>query len=124
MDVEQIATSARDLMTVRRVFGEPFEKDGTTIIPAVRIAGGSGAGGGQDPGSGAQGGGGGFGVSARPVGAFVISGGRTTWQPAIDVNRVILGTQIVAVAALLLVRTIVKSRAKLRIRELKRRRAT
>jgi uncharacterized spore protein YtfJ len=30
------------------VFGEPYEKDGVTIIPAARIRGGAGGGGGED----------------------------------------------------------------------------
>jgi uncharacterized spore protein YtfJ len=38
-----------DALTVKRVFGEPYEKDGVTIIPAARVQGGAGAGGGEDP---------------------------------------------------------------------------
>jgi len=33
------------------------------------------------------------------------------WRPAIDVNRLILGGQLIAIAALLLARTVVRSRA-------------
>ncbi|MDJ0397913.1 MULTISPECIES: hypothetical protein [Rhodococcus] len=33
--------------------------------------------------------GGGFGVGARPVGAYVISGGNVSWRPAVDVNRLV-----------------------------------
>jgi hypothetical protein len=51
-------------------------------------------------------------VSSRPVGAFVIKDGDVRWQPAIDVNRVILMAQVVAIAALLTVRVIVKARAR------------
>ncbi len=35
-----------------------------------------------------------------------------TWRPAIDVNRIVLGGQIVAVATLLTIRSIVKARAR------------
>jgi len=47
-------------------------------------------------------------VIARPVGAFVIKGDQVSWQPAIDVNRAILGGQILAVIALLTLRTVVR----------------
>jgi hypothetical protein len=54
--------------------------------------------------------GGGLGLSAKPLGVFVVRDGRVSWRPAIDVNRVILGSQIVAVVALLVVRSILKGR--------------
>src|ERR1700726_2347950 len=60
----------------------------------------------------ARGGGVGFGVSSRPVGAFVIKGGEVSWQPALDLNRVILMGQVVAIVALLTARAIVKALAK------------
>lgn len=41
----------------------------------------------------------------------MIRGEEVDWRPAIDVNRVILGGQLIAIAALLLARTVVKSRA-------------
>jgi hypothetical protein len=42
------------------------------------------------------------------VGAFVIKGDDVTWQPAVDLNRVIM----LAIAALFTLRTIVKAMAK------------
>jgi uncharacterized spore protein YtfJ len=114
MEVQEVLAQARDSMTVKRVYGEPYEKDGVTIIPAARVQGGAGAGGGEDPqGQGqARGTGSGFGVNARPVGAFIIRGGELSWRPAVDVNRIVLGGQVVAVVALLTVRAIIKARAK------------
>jgi hypothetical protein len=50
-------------------------------------------------------------VIARPAGAFVIRGDDVVWRPAVDVNRVIVGGQIVAVVALLVVRSIARARA-------------
>ena len=47
-----------------RVYGEPYEKNGVTLIPAAKMAGGGGAGGGEDPSGGGSGGGGGFGIAA------------------------------------------------------------
>lgn len=111
MRVMDVVNEAKAAMRATAVFGEPFEKNGITIIPAARISGGAGGGGyeGQP-----QAGGAGFGVSSHPVGAFVIKGGDVSWQPALDLNRVILMGQVVAIAALLTVRTIVKARAKRR----------
>lgn len=92
--------NANDAITVRRVFAEPYERDGLTVIPAAAVIGGGGGGSGTDP-QGQQGEGGGFGVGARPVGAYVIKDGRVHWRPAIDVNRVITIAGLVAIAYLL-----------------------
>jgi uncharacterized spore protein YtfJ len=114
MDVQDLIGQARDALTVKRVFGEPYEKDGVTIIPAARVQGGAGAGGGEDPEGQGTGSGSGFGMTARPVGAFVIRDGELSWRPAVDVTRIALGGQLVAIVALLTVRTIIKARAKAR----------
>jgi uncharacterized spore protein YtfJ len=114
MEVQEVLAQARDSMTVKRVFGEPYEKDGVTVIPAARVQGGAGAGGGEDPqGQGqGKGSGSGFGVTARPVGAYVLREGELSWRPAVDVNRIILGGQAVVIVALLTIRAIIKARAK------------
>lgn len=46
MDVQRMIAEARDVITVKRVFGDPYEKDGVTIIPAATVQGGGGGGGG------------------------------------------------------------------------------
>jgi uncharacterized spore protein YtfJ len=112
MEVQEVLAQARDSMTVKRVYGEPYEKDGVTVIPAARVQGGAGAGGGEDPQGQGRGSGSGFGVTARPVGAFIIREGELSWRPAVDVNRIILGGQAVLIVALLTIRTIIKARAK------------
>jgi uncharacterized spore protein YtfJ len=112
MDVQDITSQARDALTVKRVFGEPYEKDGLTIIPAARVQGAVGAGGGEDPQTQGKGSGGGFGMSARPVGAFILRNGELTWRPAIDATRIAIGGQVVAIVALLAARAIFKSWAK------------
>lgn len=53
-------------------------------------------------------------MDAAPVGMYVLRGGELSWRPAVDVSRVILGGQVVAVVALLAVRSITKARAKAR----------
>ncbi len=114
MEVQDVIAQARDALTVKRVFGEPYERNGTTMIPVARVRGGAGGGGGEGPGGQGRGSGSGFGMSARPVGAFLIRGDEVTWRPAVDLNRIVLGGQIVAVFLLLTIRTIVKARAKMR----------
>jgi uncharacterized spore protein YtfJ len=110
-DVLETIEQAKEAMTVRRVFGDPYEKNGVTMIPAARVQGGAGGGTGEGPEGEGSGRGSGFGMNAKPVGAFVIKDNDVQWRPAIDVNKVILGGQLVAIAALLLARAVVKSRA-------------
>jgi hypothetical protein len=45
---------------------------------------------------------------------FLIRGEDLSWRPAVDVNRLALGGQVVAVVALLAVRSIAKARTKAR----------
>jgi uncharacterized spore protein YtfJ len=107
--IGQMVGQARDAMTVKRVYGDPIERDGTTVIPAASVAGGGGGGGGVDA-EGQTGGGTGFGLRARPVGAFVIRDGDVRWEPVEDP----LGKLIVIAAAvttsLFIVRSMVRKR--------------
>jgi uncharacterized spore protein YtfJ len=109
LDVKETIEAARESLTVRRVYGEPYERNGVTVIPAASVQGGGGGGSGDQP-DGKTGGGGGFGLRARPVGAYVIRGEEVRWEPALDLNRVILGGQVVALVALLVLRSIKRSR--------------
>jgi uncharacterized spore protein YtfJ len=110
MDVQELLAQARDAITVKRVFGDPVERDGTTIVPVAAVRGGAGAGG--APGDQNSGSGSGYGLSARPVGVFVIRDGQVSWQPAFDLNRAILGGQLAGIALFLSVRAMTKSRAR------------
>jgi uncharacterized spore protein YtfJ len=96
MDLDSMTGAIRDTLTVRRVFGEPYERDGVTVIPVATVREGEG---------------GGFGLIAKPVGVYVIRGDEVVWQPVLDLNRVIAGGQLVALAALLLVRLMIKRRS-------------
>jgi uncharacterized spore protein YtfJ len=109
VEVHDVIAQARDALTVKRVFGEPYEQDGVTIIPAARVQGTAGGGSGQDPQRQGQGSGSGFAIAARPVGAFILRDGELSWRPALDVTRIALGGQVVAVVALLTVRAIIKA---------------
>jgi uncharacterized spore protein YtfJ len=88
----------RDALSVRRVFGDPQEVDGATIIPVARVSGGAGGGGGegmQDEQSG-SGFGTGFGLHANPVGIYVVRNGEVQWKPTVDVTRLARGGQVLA----------------------------
>ncbi|MGH3442595.1 MAG: GerW family sporulation protein [Nitriliruptorales bacterium] len=131
MDASEVLGGVRDAITVRRVFGDPIERDGALIVPVAHVRGGGGGGddgmsrdgkpspaggGGFDDGMSRDGkpspaGGGGFGIDARPVGAYVIRDGSVRFEPAIDLTRIIVGGQLVAIVALLVLRTILRRRS-------------
>ncbi|HEU4348631.1 MAG TPA: spore germination protein GerW family protein [Actinoplanes sp.] len=105
-----------------RVFGDPVAHAGVVVLPAAKVtagAGGGAGGGARTAGADHQpeGTGGGVGMTAKPLGAFVIrADGKVHWQPAIDINKVIMGGQIVAVTALLVARALISARRAGRMR--------
>jgi len=103
---------ATDAMTVRTVYGEPIERNGMMVVPVAAIVGGGGGGSGEAPDGKGSGSGGGFGLRARPLGALVIRGDEVVWRPTVDVNRMILGAQVVAAIALLTIRSVVRARSR------------
>ena len=111
MKVADVMSTAKDAITVKRVYGEPYEKDGLTVIPAAVVGGGAGGGMGHDE-KGGEGEGGGYGVSARPAGAFVVRNGEVDWRPAVDPNRILTIIGLVVVAFLITRPRMVKARAK------------
>jgi uncharacterized spore protein YtfJ len=88
----------RDTLSVRRVFGDPQELDGVTVIPVARISGVAGGGGGEGTRDqqGGSGFGTGFGVRADPVGVYEIRDGEVVWKPIIDITRLARGSQVLA----------------------------
>ena len=110
--VDEVLREARDTLTVRRVYGEPYEADGVTVIPAASVRGGGGAGEGETSDTTPGGSGGGFGVAARPVGAYQVKDGAVTWVPAADTTRVLIFAQVVAIVALVVLRSILRGRRK------------
>jgi uncharacterized spore protein YtfJ len=126
MDVNEVLNHARDAMTVKRVFGEPYEKDGLTIIPVANVVGGAGAGGGMgrvigeaageadtDASGAAEAGYGmGYGVRATPAGVYVVKGGEVEWKPAMDMNGLAVQRALVAIVGLLVLRSIVRTLAR------------
>jgi uncharacterized spore protein YtfJ len=122
MDVHEVLNHVRDAMTVKRVFGDPYEKEGITVIPVANVMGGAGAGGGsgvggQPAGAGEEGGkdsgyGMGYGLRATPAGVYVIKGGEVDWKPALDMNRLTLQRAGVAIVGLLVLRSIIRTLTK------------
>ncbi len=106
MNVDELLHTAKDAMTARTVFAEPIERDGILVIPAAKVRGGGGGGGDDQANGGA-----GFGLTAKPAGAYVVREGRVSWEPAVDVNRIVLGGQLVAIVALLVLRSYIRRRA-------------
>lgn len=45
-------------------------------------------------------------LTAKPAGVCVIEGKRVSRQPAVDVNRVVLGGQVVVIVAMLVLRSV------------------
>lgn len=77
--LERIARAVQGQASAKQVYGDPVERDGTTIIPVARVQWGFG-GGGIGHGLSERGGGGG-GVAARPVGYIEIRDGKTEFHP-------------------------------------------
>ena len=100
MDLKETISAARDSITVKRVYGDVYERNGVAVIPAAHVQGGAGGGSGEQEGK--TGTGGGFGIRATPAGAYVIRGDRVSWQPAFNLNRAIVGCQLLGLAAILL----------------------
>ena len=111
MNVAEVLNTAKDAITVKRVYAEPYEKDGLTVIPAATVGGGAGGGTGHDD-KGQENEGGGFGMNARPAGAFVIKNGELGWRPAVDPNRIFTLAGLVVIAYLLSRPRMVRARAK------------
>ncbi|MFF0545758.1 spore germination protein GerW family protein [Nocardia thailandica] len=99
MTIDDVTKAVKDTMTVSRVYSDPIERGGTTLIEVAAVSGGAGGGdGGDEHGNGS---GAGFGVGAKPVGVYVVTNGKVAWRPAIDVNRLMLVVGTVAVGALI-----------------------
>jgi hypothetical protein len=103
--VQELMKRTLEGMQPKQVFGDPIERDGVLYLPAAKVRGGGG--GGNDT-EGA--GGGGFGLTAKPAGMYVIRDGDASWEPALDLNRVILGGQLVGIFALFVIWRIFRRR--------------
>ena len=92
--VERIADIIQVHANAKQVYGEPVERDGTTIIPVARVQWGFG-GGGLGHGAAERGGGGG-GARATAIGYIELRDGKSEFRPIRDSGDV---AALVAVAA-------------------------
>jgi hypothetical protein len=103
--VARASTRRHDDQTcVRRT----IDKSGITIISVASVLGGFGGGGSASAANRPVGGG--LGLGGTPAGMYATKGETLSWQPAMNLNRVILSGQIVAIVLLLTVRSIVRAR--------------
>ena len=121
MALRELVGGITDSSSVRRVFGEPIEKDGVVVIPVATIrgafGGGEGAAGSTAEADGsktpaaapARGWGGGGAWSATPTGTYVLKDGEISWVPAADANRAILLGCLTGIVSLLVIRSLVRT---------------
>lgn len=101
MKLDELVNSTRETLTVRRIYAEPFERDGLAVIAAASVRGGAGGGSGHDE-KGQEGEGGGFGMTGSPAGAYVVQDGKVRWLPAVDPNRLFMMVGMAVIAYLLM----------------------
>jgi hypothetical protein len=107
VDVQEMISRMHDAAIVKRLYGDTYEKDGMTFLPAAWV----GAQGGSGAARGGEHSGGGLRVDAEPVGAYVIRDGKVKWQPVFDLSGVIRRIrrgQLVGVVALVVLWTVVR----------------
>lgn len=92
--IERIAEVIPLHASAKQVYGDPVERDGSTIIPVARVQWGFG-GGGLGRGAAERGGGGG-GVRATPAGYIELRDGKSQFRPIIDAGSaaVLLGAAL------------------------------
>lgn len=113
MDLDRLTNGIKDVATVRQVYGEPYEKGDVTVVPVAAVYGGGGGGSGTQSGpndSEQNGSGAGLGFVARPAGVYVITGDDVTWKPALNVNLIIAGGQLLALAVIMGLRRSLRNR--------------
>lgn len=77
------------LLREGQVFGTPIEREGVTLLPVVRL--------------GRRG-------TPRAMGAWVVRDGKAEWQPVLDLTRLIVMGDVVAIVALLVLRPLIARR--------------
>jgi hypothetical protein len=123
VEAQDAFRSVREALSARQVFGEPVERDGVTVIPAATVIGGGGGGGGKkgsgegdaDGGEPQTGAGMGFALVGWASGAFEIREGRVAWRPTLDVTRILLVAQGVALVVSLATLTVLGRPARSRL---------
>jgi uncharacterized spore protein YtfJ len=107
----RVLDQVKEIVDGTTVFDKPLEKNGITVIPASRLTAG---GGGGEQGGESSPAGGGAGVQATPAGALVIKGDAVTWVPAVDLNRIVMISQLLVLVGILSWRSVAAARARRR----------
>ena len=110
MDIEQLLSQATDAAKVSRVFGDPIHEGDVMLVPVARVRAGGGGGTGTGPDNEGSGSGGGGGFTAEPAGVYVVKNGEVIWRPSVDVNRIVVGGQLVAIVVALVIRSLLRRR--------------
>jgi hypothetical protein len=92
MDAQQLENQIQHEVRPHNVFGAPIQVDGVTLVPTMAVRGGAGH---------ADQARAGYRIRARPVGVYVLRDGKVSWRPAVDVNRIIWGGQMIGLVAAL-----------------------
>ena len=117
MALRELVGGMSESSNVKRVFGDPIEKDGMMIVPVASVR--TMFGGGEGPGAPATADrpgpiswGGGGAATASPVGVYVLKDGGVTWVPAVDQNKVIWLAMLTGIVSLLVLRGMVRTLAR------------
>lgn len=112
--IVQMAHELGVVADAKRIYGDPVERDGITVIPVAKVGYGFGGGDGKKEKGEGMGGGGGLGI--KPIGYIEIKNGETRFRPAL--HPLTLVPAILAAAPLILL-TVWKITKLLRSKELK-----
>ncbi len=94
--IQQIKNLVESTSDTKTVYGDPIEKNGSTIIPVSKVSysggGGIGKGTGKNElGDDAEGEGGGYGISSsiKPIGFIKMNDGKSEFEPIVDINQLL-----------------------------------
>ena len=94
MNVTEILLT-REAITVKRVYGEPIEREGLHHRTKVDVRGGVAAAAIPRTTAAAAG------LTARPVGVCIVKDGQVEWEPASDASRIAIMGMVTSIVALL-----------------------
>ncbi|RJQ53287.1 MAG: sporulation protein [Actinobacteria bacterium] len=112
--VRELVQEISQNVKAETVFGESRQIGDKVVIPVASIGYGGGGGGGMAPQTereeGGTGGGGGLGIKAKPLGVVVVTQDTVEWLPTLDATRVVITGFIVAIVAVLALRSAIYAR--------------
>lgn len=100
MKTPEVLDQVRSTVEAKRVYADPVQEDGVTVVPAATVHGCS-CGAAEEEGTG-----GGFGIAGNPTGAWVVKEGKVSWKPAIDATKVLVLGELTAIVGLVAWRSV------------------